>query len=947
MIRVTTRALPRAAWILVLVVFGGVLIGTNSEAATPPTHYIYAGDPIALDLDVSRLAVRFYETLPAEAQVTAMEAAGVRTLSSQPTGVESWSLIDLRDVLGDAGQASREIERLAASPAVEFVSPVLLNRDGMSWIPTRDILLRVKPEYRGEAEAILFELAPELEILSRDFGLLAGAFELRSPDTNGFAVLETANRLAGDPRIAWAQPDPLVQDRFDLIPNDALFGDLWGIRNTGQFGGVPDQDMDGDLAWDITTGDPSVIVMVMDTGVQLDHPDLNLAPGRDFTPDQGSGGPMNQCDDHGTLVAGCISAVINNSIGVVGIAPDCKVASARIGISNVPCDGTFQSQTSWKVSALAWAVNEGFSVSNASFSGSPDNAFTDAYINAREHGVTHFASTGNNGQSSINYPASIPEVNAVGALNPSGTRAGFSNYGTGIAFSAPGQSIRTTAVGNSYALIDGTSFSAPYAAGVAALVKSMAPPFTAAEVEARMQETCRDLGAGGYDTVYGWGFVNALNAANILYVFQLATTGLTTQIGSSTAVVSFAAEAENLGVASDTYDVSVSGVPAGWTYSYTTPAGTFSGPSALPLASGATAPITIDIDSQGNPGSAYVQVTLASQGDPGQSRSVTFLKLNSTQVLIVDDDGGATREVPVGATLTALGTQWGHWDVTWGALTIDDLNDAASCVIWLTGDTSLSLDAGERALIGSYLAGGGRLLLSGQEIAYDLADPTSPYFSGETITWFVTVLHASYQNSFSSIYFLDGVPGDLIGDGLSLSLDPGGPYGQTTMDTISPGFDADGICTYQGVPNWYGGMHWTDGGARLVYLSFGLEGISEAIDREEITRRTLDWFGISAGIDSPAATAPGFLLAQASPNPFRPSTSITYHLPAAGPVSLRIYDVQGRLVRTLVDTNQQAMTHTAVWNGRDDGGHLAASGVYFARLEAAGQNATRRLVLLR
>jgi hypothetical protein len=423
--RAMTRVIHVASPVVVFAVLAGAT-GFVSAFAAPTAHYIYAGQPVTLDVDVSRVAVRFHERLPGAVQQAVLAGAGVPALSTHSLGIERWSLVDLRTPLLDAEDANRQLVRLAALPAVECASPVLLTKDGMFWIPTQDILLRVKPAFAAQAVEIAAQLAPELKVLTRDFGLMPGALQLRNPDGNGFQVLELANRLAADPRVAWAQPDPLVQDRLDHIPNDPFFGDLWGIRNTGQFGGVPDQDMDGDLAWDITTGDPSVVVMVMDVGVQQNHPDLNQIPGMDFTTDQGNGGPVNACDVHGTLVSGCVSAIIDNAVGVAGIAPNCKVASARIGISTIPCDGTFQSQSGWKVSALAWAVSQGFAVTNASFSSQPDNAFTDAYINAREHGITHFASTGNQAQSSINYPASIPEVNAVGALNPSGVRAGFS-----------------------------------------------------------------------------------------------------------------------------------------------------------------------------------------------------------------------------------------------------------------------------------------------------------------------------------------------------------------------------------------------------------------------------------------------------------------------------------------------------------------------------------------
>ena len=109
------------------------------------------------------------------------------------------------------------------------------------------------------------------------------------------------------------------------------------------------------------TGVSTVVIVVFDDGVQTTHPDLNTLAGQDFTSAGTGGQPGNVCDNHGTAVAGCITAKINNGFGVVGVAPDCRVRSAKIGISDLgsPCPSTFLMFDSWLVrSALAWAVGE-------------------------------------------------------------------------------------------------------------------------------------------------------------------------------------------------------------------------------------------------------------------------------------------------------------------------------------------------------------------------------------------------------------------------------------------------------------------------------------------------------------------------------------------------------------------------------------------------------------
>ena len=141
-----------------------------------------------------------------------------------------------------------------------------------------------------------------------------------------------ANELATHPLVIFAEPNMVFTGIGGFIPNDPGFPNCWGIHNTGQFGGTPDMDMDGPEAWDLTTGDASTRVVVIDTGVQQDHPDIHQRSGADVTSDgPGDGGPVNDCDNHGTAVAGCVSAIINNDLGTVGIAPDCQSASVRTG----------------------------------------------------------------------------------------------------------------------------------------------------------------------------------------------------------------------------------------------------------------------------------------------------------------------------------------------------------------------------------------------------------------------------------------------------------------------------------------------------------------------------------------------------------------------------------------------------------------------------------------
>ncbi|MGA9115517.1 MAG: S8 family serine peptidase [Bacteroidota bacterium] len=498
-------------------------------AETPPPFFIYHGKPFPLELDPSSVAVLVEGGGTAAELMASLPPLGLKSV--EPGAVEGWFFLRLAAPLEGASGVEEAIERIGASPVVELVSPVFLRPPDGWMVLTPDILLRFREPFRAEGDRILSEAAPDLSVVVPGFGKMAGAYLLRSGERNGFRVLAAANRLALDPRVEWAEPDAMFTGRAAYTPNDPGFPNLWGIRNTLQFGGIAGMDMDGDLAWDYTSGSTGIKVLVIDTGVQQNHPDIHQLAGADMTGQGGGGGPVNACDNHGTAVAGCVSATMDNSLGTVGIAPGSYVLSARTFISNLPapCSGGWTTNSSWTVNALAWGESLGCRVSNNSNAYDvPSSAIEAKYQAAYDSGMVHFAAAGNNGNAVITWPASLPIVNAVAALDPDGTLTGFSCYGQGLDFSAPGIDVYTTDrtgaagyVSGDYVYVWGTSFASPYAAGVAALVLSAFGSYTPSDVEARMQRTCRDLGAAGYDTNYGWGFVNAWHGVTSWVTFRV------------------------------------------------------------------------------------------------------------------------------------------------------------------------------------------------------------------------------------------------------------------------------------------------------------------------------------------------------------------------------------------------------------------------------------------
>ncbi len=494
-------------------------------AADAPARYAYFDQLIDLDVDPTMVAV-FLDPAAADATALgtrrdlALARAGLGDAAVTPSTVPGWSYVVLAEGRQSRAAALAAVETLHAAGGFDMVSPVYLGQGGLPLIPTRDMLVQFRDGVAAaDREALM--AAHGLALLEADFAGAAGLVRVRSGLDHGAAMLQLAIDLNAHPDTVYAQSDSIFWARRSaLIPNDPLFPQQWAMNQAN------DQDMDAPEAWDLETGDPSISVIVLDSGIQQNHPDLTQLPGQTFASGGSGGGPISSCDNHGTAVAGCVSATMNNGIGVVGIAPDATVRSGKI-FNEIFflffCVPFLESQDSWTVSGINWSADSGARVTNSSWGGGAASAAISSAFNAtRAEGVIHFAAAGNDGTGTLGYPANLGSVNAVSALASSGNLASFSTFGPGTFIAAPGAAILTTDRtgadgygGGDTTSIDGTSFASPYAAGVAALILSVNPSLTPDEVEAIMAESAVDRGAPGYDTQYGWGFVNARNAVEL------------------------------------------------------------------------------------------------------------------------------------------------------------------------------------------------------------------------------------------------------------------------------------------------------------------------------------------------------------------------------------------------------------------------------------------------
>ncbi len=298
-------------------------------------------------------------------------------------------------------------------------------------------------------------------------------------------------------------------------------------------------------AWDVSKGDTNVIIGIVDTGGDLDHPDLaanikyNYADPIDGLDNDNDGyidnfkgwdfvGPVSSAfvgdgdpnvqaggNDHGVHVGGDASAVADNGVGIAGVGFKCKLLYVKC----TPDANENAIYTGYE--GIVYAADHGASIINCSWGGQGGGAAGQDVVNyALAHGALVVAAAGNDAVDSYDYfPTSYNGVLSVGATTSTDRRSTFSNFGYSVDVSAPGSGIYSTVYNNSYASYDGTSMASPIAAGAAALVKSHFPAYNPMQVGEQLRVTCDDISAkngGSYKDKLGKGRINVYRALTVV-----------------------------------------------------------------------------------------------------------------------------------------------------------------------------------------------------------------------------------------------------------------------------------------------------------------------------------------------------------------------------------------------------------------------------------------------
>ncbi len=322
-------------------------------------------------------------------------------------------------------------------------------------------------------------------------------------------LVEARDEVSSHPEVAFAEYNYIYHLSDHVAPNDYYWSSKWDLTRMN----ILD-------AWDIEEGTNDVIVAVIDTGVDLDHPDLvnRIMNGADFVSGgdglggevdgDGSDNNFNGWTDenvgHGTHCAGIIGAESYNGIGSVGVNINVTILPLRV----FPVDGDGGASVSSISAAMSYARSHGASVISLSLGGPYySSTFANVVQAVIDDGVSVVCAAGNSSTDTIYYPAGYPGAIAVASIDSSDSVSYFSNYGDWIDICAPGSSIRSTYYNDTYCLMSGTSMACPEVAGVVALIRAYKPLFSETEVREALMN-------GADDSVYDSnpGFIGELGS---------------------------------------------------------------------------------------------------------------------------------------------------------------------------------------------------------------------------------------------------------------------------------------------------------------------------------------------------------------------------------------------------------------------------------------------------
>jgi subtilisin family serine protease len=835
-----------------------------------------------------------------------------------------------------------------------------------------------------------------------------------------------ASQLKSTGEIEWAEPKFMYH--IDYTPNDPSYSTQFSLAK-----------ISAASAWDITTGDTSVVIGIVDTGVDWPHPDLaanifrnwletpgvaNDADhngyiddyhgwdfgGLDGTPDNN---PMEDRPDHGTHVAGIASAVTNNGVGVASIGYKCKILPVKTSQDNVR-DDLGNALISFGFEGIVYAADMHSRVINCSWGGAGYSLLgQDAIDYALSKGAVVVCAAGNDNSSETFYPANYNGVLSAASVESNDTKSSYSNYGHGIGVCAPGTGIISTWQPDTYAIASGTSMASPLTAGVCALVASKFPNYTAEQIREQVRVNCDDISSlnTSYNNMLGKGRINAYNSVNntnskssraIKVTFSDEAPGgnnngilepgetITVRVQFENYLAPTSALSINF-VKKNNYSTIVNGnFNAGalgtlQTFDNSSALFTFTlSPSTPPNTaldfllnfSDGTYSDFQWISAEGNPNFATltgndIKLTLTAKGNLGfndypdgqQGNGFHFqdgpnfmfegaLMLGTSSTSFVDcarnssqsaedqdfvalqpfkinipgsisDIQGSTIFNDGGATTNKLGVNIHLQSYSY----IDQTNKNYIILRYTIKNTS-----------GGALSG----LYAGLFFDWDMIEGSG---LNDLTAWDST-------GSFGYVHHLGSSPDTTIGIGL-LSANN---YGFYAVSNSTFGYQitdkwsalSSGLTTVSAGPadiaNITSSGPYTIASGDSIDVAYALAcDLNLNTVRTAIANARAKYSSIITGIKQNNNQTPVvFALEQNYPNPFNPSTVINYSIPTSGNVTIKVYDILGNEVKTLVNENKAPGNYSITFDAKG-----LPSGVYLYKLTAGNYTSVKKLVLIK
>ena len=863
----------------------------------------------------------------------------------------------------------------------------------------------------------------------KTLSLTGGKTIVYKVNSNTFSF-DAANEMFESGKVNYAEPNLYITNLLQYVPNDPFFPQQWPLRKTGNnitggISGTAGCDMRLDSAWNITLGSNKVKIAVVDTGIDTLHEDLagNLVPNSQYNFVNESTNAFDN-NGHGTACAGIIAAIGNNSTGVSGVAPNCKIV-------NIKSIGTNGGTNLDLTQGLIYAWQIGCWICSNSWGGGGvgssiiDNAILDGTTLGRNGKGTIYLFASGNDETNLIYPATNPNVIAVGAVSPCNQRKSLvscdnetwgSCYGTGLSVVAPGVKIFTTDItgsggfstNNYNAFFNGTSSATPNAAGVTALILSIDSTLSWSKLREFLCRSADKVGNYNYNSAgpnsalgytwnneMGYGKVNAYNAIRYTegsrgytfnHSFLTNTDNLSGPYIVNSSIVSIngsidPSKTKIFWTRGNTYD-SVSMTNNGgnnWTgnipgngapgnYKYYIKAGDVTGISkSYPV----LAPVTyfeFNVLNDITPpvifhtSSTFIPIqywpakikSIATDTIGIDSVWVKWYKNNSSnakQFRLIN-----TEQNNFEAMFNSLNSEVSNGDSIFYKIFAQDnsmLHNRDSTVqykmkigyINLCQDYTATIfppdfwrvENGDillwsRANVSAFGSGNGSALFK-----FYFADPgvtqsmiTTPFdhsVSGDSLKF--NHAYATYETEIDSLIIEVS-----SNSGLSYSILVGLAGGVSgNLVTASPR-------TTNFIPNptqWATKIYVLPVGTDLIrFKAVSASGNNLYLDNICKVNGTTGISNLNLEIQNE------YSLSQNYPNPFNPTTKINFSVPVNSFVKLKIYDVLGKEVMTLINEQKQAGNYAAEFNGAN-----LSSGIYFFRMEAGEFVDVKRMMLIK